>query len=318
MNKFTHVNATSVDDAVATLAQGKAAVIAGGTDLLTVLKGMVSPNPPEKLVNLKTISGLDYIREESGMLKIGALTTLTAIAKSSVVNSKYTVLAQAAKAVGGPELRNTGTIGGNICQKSRCIYFRNEHNDFNCLRKNSQGLCYAIAGTNTKHSIFGAAGGCVDACPSDTAPALVALGASIVTSKRTIAAADFFEVKAADEGINVLDVDEVVTEIQIPEPASGTKSAYMKFAFRKSIDFPLVSCAAVISSSDASIVLGGVYNLPRRATAAEDSIKGKTIDDASATAAGDAAANGSAALGMNKYKIQIAKVMTKRAILACK
>jgi len=316
MYKITHVDATSVDDAVAKLADGSAAAIAGGTDLITTLKGMCTPTPPAKIVNLKTISGLKYIKEEGGMLKIGALTTLTEIAKSSVVNSKYTVLAQAAKAVGGPELRNAGTIGGNICQKPRCPYFRNEHNAFNCLRKNPNGLCYALTDYNVKHSIFGAAGGCVDGCPSDTAPALVALGAKIKTSKQTVDAADFFAVNGED--MTILDADEIVTEIQVPELASGTKSAYKKFAFRKSIDFPLVSCAAVISGSDASIVLGGVYPIPRRATAAEDSIKGKTIDDASATAAGNEATKGSVGLGQNKYKIQIAKVMTKRAILACK
>jgi xanthine dehydrogenase YagS FAD-binding subunit len=257
-----------------------------------------------------------YIKEEGGMLKIGALTTLTAIANSSLVKDKYTVLAQAAKATASPELRNMGTIGGNICQKPRCIYFRNEFNNFPCLRKSSQGMCYAIAGVNKYHSIFGAANGCVAVCPSDTAPALVALGANIVTSKKTWKAADFFGAKG--EQINNLDADEIVTEIQVPTPAAGTKSAYKKFAFRKSIDFPLVSAAVVISSSNASIVLGGVYNTPRVATAAQDAIKGKAIDETSADAAGTAATTGATALSQNKYKIQITKTMVKRAILACK
>jgi xanthine dehydrogenase YagS FAD-binding subunit len=316
MYKITHVDATSVDDAVAKLADGSAAPIAGGTDLITTLKGMCIPTPPAKLVNLKTISGLKYIKEEGGMLKIGALTTLTEIAKSSVVKSKYTVLAEAAKAVASPELRNAGTIGGNICQMPRCPYFRNENNAFNCLRKDSSGLCYALTDYNVKHSIFGAASGCVDGCPSDVAPALVALGAKIKTSKRTVDAADFFAVDGLD--ITALEDGEIVVEIQVPELASGTKSAYRKFAFRKSIDFPLVSAAVVIGGSDASIVLGGVYPIPRRAAAAEDAIKGKAIDETSAAAASEQATKGSVALGQNKYKIQIAKVMTKRAILACK
>ncbi len=315
MYNFTHVNANSIDDATAALAQGNARAIAGGTDLVTLLKGMCTLNPPEKVVNLKTIPNMNYIREEGGSLKIGALTTLTAIAKSDVVKNKYTALAQAAKATASPELRNTGTIGGNICQKPRCIYYRAELNTFSCLRKDPSGMCYALAGINKRHSIFGAAAGCVDVCPSDIAPALVALKAKIATNKKTWDAADFFVVKG--EQINSLDADEIVTEIQIPEPASGTKSAYVKFAFRKSIDFPLVSVAAVISADDASIVLGGVHPQPRRASAAEDAIKGKAIDDASATEAGDVATQGSTALGENRYKIQITKVMTKRAILAC-
>lgn len=316
MYKFTHVNATSVDDAATALAQGNGRAIAGGTDLVTYLKGMFTLNPPEVVVNLKTIPGLSYIREEDGMLKLGALTTLTAIANSDVVKTKYTALAQAAKLTASPELRHVGTIGGNICQKPRCMYYRAELNTFRCLRKNPSGLCYALSGVNKRHSIFGAAGGCVDACPSDTAPVLVAMGAKIVTNKKTWETADFFVVKG--EQINSLDADEIVTEIQIPALASGAKSAYVKFAFRKSIDFPLVSVAAVISASDASIVMGGVHPQPRRATAAENSIKGKAIDEASATEAGNAAAQGSVALGQNSYKVQLAKVMTKRAILACK
>jgi xanthine dehydrogenase YagS FAD-binding subunit len=316
MNKFAHVDANTVAAATAALAKGKAQVIAGGTDIITTMKSMCSPNPPATLVNIKGIPNLSYIKEEGGMLKIGALTTLTTIANSSVVKTNYTVLAQAAKATASPELRNMGTIGGNICQKPRCIYYRNEFNNFPCLRTNTSGLCYALAGVNRYHSIFGAVAGCVAVCPSDTAPALVALGASIVTSKKTWKAADFFGVKG--EQINNLDADEIVTEIQVPTPAAGTKSAYKKFAFRKAIDFPLVSAAVVISSGAASVVLGGVHNAPRVATAAQDAIKGKAIDDTSAATAGEAAATGAVALAQNKYKVQIAKTMVKRAILACK
>ena len=149
MYKFTHVNATTVADAASSLSGGKGAVLAGGTDLMSYMKGMCSPNPPSTLVNIKTISGLDYIKVEGGTLKIGALAKLTAIADSSDVKGGWTVLAEAAKAVGGPELRNMGTIGGNICQKPRCIYHRNEFNNFPCLRKDSKGLCYALIGVNT-------------------------------------------------------------------------------------------------------------------------------------------------------------------------
>jgi xanthine dehydrogenase YagS FAD-binding subunit len=217
-------------------------------------------------------------------------------------------------------LRNQGTIGGNICQRPRCVYFRNELNNFNCLRKNSSGVCYALVGVNTYHSIFGAVGGCIAVCPSDIAPALVALGASVVTTKKTWTAADFFAIKG--EQINSLDADEIVTEIQVPALAAGTKSNYLKFAFRKAIDFPLVSCAAVVTSasgnvSKASIVLGGVYNSPKVATEAQTSITGKAISATTADAAGAAlAAVATAALAANKYKVQIAKTLIKRALLA--
>jgi CO/xanthine dehydrogenase FAD-binding subunit len=164
-------------------------------------------------------------------------------------------------------------------------------------------------------------GGCVAACPSDVAPALLALNASIVTNKKTWKAADFFAPKG--EQINALDADEIVTEVQVPTPAAGTKSTYLKFAFRKAIDFPLVSAAVVATSSggnvsDVSIALGGVHGAPRKATSAESSIKGKAIDNTSAEAAGTAAVSGTTTLPMNKYKVQITKVLVKRALLAVK
>jgi xanthine dehydrogenase YagS FAD-binding subunit len=222
-----------------------------------------------------------------------------------------------------------GTIGGNICQKPRCIYFRNQYNDFNCLRKNSSGMCYALVGVNTYHSIYGPDGGCIAVCPSDTASALVALGASIVTTKQTWTAANFFVINMTATGstreqINALASDEIVTEIQIPALPASTTSTYLKFAFRKSIDFPLVSCAAVTTKSSAgtvtasTIVLGGVYNTPKRATDAETSITGQTINTNTALAAGTATATTAkaTALAQNLYKVQIAKVLIQRALLA--
>ncbi len=320
MKEITHIKATTIAEAVSALGAGKE-VVAGGTDLLGYMKGMVSVNAPDVLVDIKNIPDLDYIKEEGGMLKIGALTRLVDIAESSTVQSNYTALAEAANRAATPQLRNMGTIGGNICQRVRCWYFRAEHDFFKCLRKSSSGLCYALIGDNRFHSIFGALNGCIAVCPSDTAPALVALGASIVTSKKTWTTDDFFGMPnvndARREQINNLDADEIVTEIQVPTPASGTKSAFIKFAERKSFDFALVSCATAISSSDARICLGGVYNLPYRATAAEDAIKGKPINDANAEAAGTAAVTGNAALPANKYKVQLAKTMAKKAILAC-
>ena len=324
MYQVTHVDATTVQEATTALAKGNAMAIAGGTDVIPYLKGMYSPVVPDTIVNLKTIPDLAYIKEESSTLKIGALTKLATIATNSTVLGNYTALAQAAGRVAAPELRNMGTIGGNICQRVKCDYYRNEYNDWPCLRKNASGLCYALLGYNRKyHSIFGALNGCVATCPSDTAVALVAMGAKIVTSSRTINAADFFtaNVEPNGETINVLNADEIVTEIQVPTPASGTKSTYLKFAFRKSIDWPVVSVAAMATvsggnASNASIVMGGVYNTPRRATGAETAINGKALDDTNTTAAGTAAATGTVALAMNQYKIQIIKVLVKRALTA--
>jgi xanthine dehydrogenase YagS FAD-binding subunit len=177
-------------------------------------------------------------------------------------------------------------------------------------------MCYAMAGDNRYHSIFGAVKACVAVNPSDTAPALVALNAKIVTTKQTIDAENFWDV--AVPGSTVLATDEIVKEIQIPTPASGVKSAFVKFALRTSIDFPIVNCAAAIGGGDARICLNAVYNKPVRATGAEDAIKGQTISEDNAEAAGAAAVSGAMALSKNKWKIQVAKTMVKRAILGCK
>ena len=314
MKEITHINAMTVDEAVSALGAGKA-VIAGGTDLFGYMKAMVSPNAPDTLVNIKTISGLDSIKEEGGVLKIGALAKLTDIAESSVVQANYTALAEAARKVGTPELRNMGTIGGNICQLIRCWYYRAEYNAFDCLRKNPAGVCQALLGDNRYHSIFGAVNGCIAVNPSDTAPALVALDAKIVTSKNTAgySAENFFAFTGAgSEKTTVLDDDEIVTEIQVPTPAAGTKSAFVKFAIRKSFDFPIVNCAVARIGSSGRICLNAVHNLPRRATAAEAALP----DAAAAGAAAVADAIPASPVGHNKYMIQIAEVMVKRAVEA--
>lgn len=324
MTSFAHVSPKTVSSAASYLAKGNAMAIGGGTDVVGTLKAKILPHPPATIVDLKTIPDLDYIKEEGGMLKIGALTRLEDVAKSSMVEGKWQALAEAAHRTASPHIREMGTIGGNICQDCRCWYYRKEENRFDCLRKNPSGLCYGQLGENRYHSIFGGTSGCFAVNPSDTAPALVALNATVVTNKRNIPIEEFFTITIAPKTLRmtVLDDDEIVTEIQVPEPASGTKSAFLKFAIRKSIDFPIVNCAAAIVSSggtvsSARICLNAVKGTPRRATEAEEAIKGKAIDEDTADAAGAAAVKGAMALPYNKYKIQIARTLVKRAILAC-
>lgn len=323
MKNFKHFNAYSVDEAVALMGRygERAAVIAGGTDILGKMKDSILPTYPEALINIKTIPGLSDIREEGGMLKIGALALLADIAASPVVKSKYAALAQAAGRTASPHLRNMGTIGGNICQDIRCWYYRNQNNRFSCLRKKG-GRCYAIKGDNRYHSIFGGSvsGGCFAVHPSDTAPALVALDARIVTSSRTIEAEKFFEVKPIKT--TVLAADEIVTSIQIPEPAAGSTSAFIKFALRRSIDFPIVNCAAMITTRDgkvsaARICLNAVHVVPYRAVNAEQVVIGKQIDEALAEEAGKAAVSAAKPLEHNKYMVAIARTLVKRTLLAC-
>lgn len=316
IKKFTHIDARTVDEAASILRAGNARILAGGTDLLGTMRFEVLPDYPEVVVNLKSIPGLDSIKEEASMLRIGALAKLEDIAKSDLVKKSYAALAEAAHRTATPHIREMGTLAGNICQLTRCWYFRLPDNRFNCVRKGGR-QCYAVRGDNRYHSIFGAVKSCFAVNPSDTAPALVALDARIKTNKRLIEAENFWDM--AIPGSTVLDADEIVTEIQFPKPAPGSRSAYIKFAIRKSIDFPIVNCAASVLDGNARICLNAVYNKPYRAAAAEEFIKGKRITEESAEAAGEAAVEQARALpgDRNKWKIQIAKTMVKRALLAC-
>ena len=313
MNKIKHINANTIEAAVAALGP-TANVIAGGTDLYGTLKSMCLPKPPETIINIKTIPGLDYIKEEGGVLKIGTLAKLADIAESSVVQSKWSSLAESAHKVASPAIRNMGTIGGNVCQMSRCWYFRAEHNAFSCLRKGGD-TCFGIAGDNRYLAIIGGQL-CFHVCPSDTAIALAALNATAVTTQRSIPMREFYIVLG-----NVLKDNEIIKEFQVPSPAAGTKQVFLKYAARKAIDFASSSVAAVVTSAsgsvtNASIVLGGIAPLPYRATTAEDLLKGKPINADNATAVAEEAMKRAKAQSGNRYLIQITKTLIKRAILA--
>jgi xanthine dehydrogenase YagS FAD-binding subunit len=323
VEKFIHINARSLDEAVSILQrfQGKARLIAGGTDLLGKMKDRILPDYPEAVVNLKSIPGLDFIRENSNGLMIGALTRLEDIAVHPLVKEKFSALSLAAGRTASPHLREMGTLAGNICQDIRCWYYRSPDNRFPCLRKGG-GRCYAIEGDNRYHSIFGGSvdQGCYAVHPSDTAPALIALGSRVKTTQRTIPAEEFFRVRVA--GTTVLEKDEIVLEIQIPTPSPGTRSAFQKFALRKSIDFPIVNCAAAITLKDQKvdqvrICLNAVYVIPYRPVQAEKAIQGKVLDEKMAEEAGEAAVAGNKPLTHNGYMVQIARALTKRTVLAC-
>ncbi len=324
MKAFAHFNTRTLDEAVSILRRygGRARVLAGGTDLLGKMKDEILPTYPGALINLKAIAGLEYIKEESDALKIGALTRLEDIATHPIIIERYRALAEAARRAASPHLREMGTIGGNICQDIRCWYYRHPDNRFPCLRKGG-GRCYAQEGENRYHSIFGGSvrkKGCLAVHPSDTAPALIALGAKVKTTKRTLEMENFFAVKVRET--TVLDFDEIVSELQVPILPEGGRSAFIKFALRKTIDFPIVNCAAMMESADgkvtgARICLNAVYVKPYRAGKAEEFMVGKEINDANAKSAAEAVIADAQPLSQNAYMVQIAKAMVSRAILAC-
>ena len=322
MRPFTHINASTVKQAVAALAKydGKARLNAGGTDLFGVLKDEFLPEYPEAIVNIKTITGLDYIREDKGMLRIGSLARLSDLANSPLLRQRYGALAEAARAVASPQIRNVATIGGNLCQDVRCCYYRYPRHiggPIQCARKGN-GPCLAVKGDNRQHAIM-AGKRCFAVCPSDTAVVLAALDAQLVVSgpwgDRRIDVRDFYTPLG-----NTLNKDEMVREIRVPGLVGPVQQTFLKFTLRKPIDFAIVSVAAFITMAngtctEARIALGAVAPGAHRAVAAEEFLQGRPIDDDSAARAAELALQGARPLSGNAYKIEIARTLVRKAIL---
>src|SRR5579884_1124820 len=319
MKTFSNANPKTVADAVKLLGKGNAAVVGGGSDLLGMVKERLIT--PDVLVNLKSIQGLDRIAEQGGELRIGGLTTLAEIADHPLIRSRYAVLAEAASVVGTPQIRNAGTIAGNICQRPWCWYFRN---GFPCY-KNGGKTCFSITGENEFHAIFGG-GPSFIVHPSETAPALVALDAKFKingpSGERFVAASDFFAPPSKDPAReNVLAHDEVLSEIHIPAPAKGTRSAYHKELDRESWTHAIASVAVALEMDGATcrkarVVLGGVAPIPWRVPAVEAMLAGKQITPELAAEAGKAAVDGAKPLAKNGYKVQITATIVKRTLTA--
>jgi xanthine dehydrogenase YagS FAD-binding subunit len=322
MRNFAHYDACSISEAVKLLARykGRAKLNAGGTDLLSVLKDDILPEYPDAIVNIKTIHDLDYIKEGTGILRIGSLARLFNIGRSPLVIDKFPLLAEAARAVGNPQIRKMATLGGNLCQDVRCWYYRYPNDiggSIQCARK-GKGPCLAIKGDNRYHAIMHGKK-CFAVCPSDMAVALAALDARIVIAgtkgERTIDTADFFNSMG-----NALGADEMVREVEIPVHVMKSHQIFLKFTLRKSIDFAVVSVATDISLEDkvctnARIVLGAIAPGPARAEAAEKVLIGRTINADVAARAAETALAGAKPLNGNAYKVEIAKTLVKRAIL---
>ena len=318
--KFTYVRPTTVNEALAVLNDRPALVHGGGTDLLGCLRdGVFSAGT---LVSLSSINELKGIRQaKDGGLRIGALATVADIATSEAVVSRYTALAEAASAVASPQLRNQGTIGGNLCQKPRCWYYRGH---FDCLRKGGD-TCYAFNGENQYHCIFGG-----DMCyivhPSDTAPALAALGAvcriSGPSASRSVAVESFHVPPTEDpQRETVLAPDEIVTEIVLPAPSPGLRSSYRKVRTRGAWDFALAGIAlAIVFDGDtvrsARIFLSGAAPVPWRSKAAEEAIVGTTLDTATINRAAAATVDGAEPLEHNGYKIPLFEGLMKEQLEA--
>jgi xanthine dehydrogenase YagS FAD-binding subunit len=323
MRPFNHINAMTLAEASDVLKEEGAVAIAGGGDLLNALKDNIFPVYPKTIVNIKSIPDLDDIKADGSLLKIGALTTLADIARSPVVAENANILAQAAGKASSPSLRETTTIGGNLCQLPRCWYFRKLNNRFDCARKGGD-RCFAVTGDNRYHSVFGGAAFetapgvkrvCIAVNQGDLAPVLIVLGAKLQTTERLIDAGDFFGVGVMSA--TVLHPGELLTEIQLPVSVPGQKSRYKRFTYRKSIDFPIINLAITADCDNRyRICLGGVAPVPYRAAKAEALLEGREITEELAAAAGLAAAEGAKTFEANAFKVQLIKTLVKRELLA--
>ena len=317
---FAHADARSVDEAVCWLAEyrERAKILAGGTDLLGLMKDRITGPKmamPELLVNVKTIPGFDRIDgASSGGLTIGPTATLFELESHPLVLAGFAALAQAARSVATTSIRYVGTIGGNLCQRPWCWYFR--HPDYVCFKRGGR-QCYALPGHNRTYFSILNLGVCVMSHPSDLAVALIAHGGRLVVAgpggERTVAAEDFFlGPRSVPE--TVLEPDELIVRIELDAPAPGSRSVYCKSRPRNTWDFALSAVAVSLAGSEARIVLGGVAPLPYRATAAEAVLREGSLDTTTIERAADAAVAASRPLPMNGYKVPMTRALVKRAL----
>lgn len=325
MRPFSYYKPASVAQAVTLLSkhQKKAAVLAGGSDLLGMMKDTVEGPKlklPGFLVDIKGIKELAYIKEDKDGLKIGAGTPVSEIVSSEVIASKYPLLHQAASQVAVPQIRNVGTLGGNLCQRPRCWYFRGRLFE-DCYRKGG-GQCYAVGGENRYHAVFGGSK-CFMVHPSDLAPALLALNARVeIASAKGVRVVPMEKFYVGPDknllGETVLSPQELVVAVTVPYAAATSKGVYLKLKERQAFDFALVSVAVSVSMKNnvvdqARIVFGGLAPFPMRAVNAEAALKGKSLNGAIAAAC-KAATQGAKPLQQNRYKIAAAAGILEQAL----
>lgn len=321
MKAFEYVNPGSEKEAVSALSpvRGKVLPLAGGMDLLARMKDYIEQ--PDRIVNVKNALDAKITATSDGGLRIGAAVKIVDLVENAQVMKLYPALVQAAGEVGTPQIRNAGTVGGNINQRPRCWYFRNE--EFNCFKKGGN-YCFAPAGENQFHAIFGN-GPTHIVHPSSLAVPAVAYGAMFrllgPKGERTVDASAYFTMPTLQNvtSENVLAPDELLTHVILPPPGAA-KTGHYEVRFKQSHDWPLAFATVVLGMNGntirtAKVVLGAVAPVPWRARAAEESLVGKPLNEQTAAAAGEAALQGARPMSRNAYKVQIAKTAVRRAVL---
>lgn len=320
MQPFEYANPTTKEQAARLLAGERSTVLAGGSDLLALMKDRVET--PARLVSLKSVAELRGIRWDAKTgLRVGALTTLDELAADASLRREHPVLAKAAEHLAGPQIRNIATVGGNLCQRPRCWYFRN---GFGLLAQQN-GKSMVVEGDNRYHAILGNDGPAKFVQPSTLAPLLIALGARVdlfgPQGARQVDLERFYRVPAREgEREHDLRPGEIVTWLTVP-PAAGRKVWSYEVRQRQTLDWSLATASVALDMDgskvrEARVILGQVAPVPWVAREAQDFLRGKTIDESVAGKAGEAAVQGAKALSGNRYKIQLARTAVKRALLA--
>ena len=322
---FEHVDARDAKDVGYWLQKygQKARVVAGGTDLFGLMKDRVEGSEckiPEVLVNIKRIPEMTRIACDEGTgLRIGAGVTLSRLATSDLIRQAFKIISQAAMQVGTTQIRNMGTLGGNLCQRPRCLYFRHPH--FLCFKKGGS-KCYAVTGEHRFYHSILKQGKCVMAHPSDLAPALIALKAEGMimspNGSKKVPLQEFF-LGPNHYTETILKTDEYLTEIHVPIQSERTRQVFLKERIRHAADFALSSVAAVAQISagiceEIRIVLGGVAPFPYVASMAEEAIRGKKLHEGLISQAAEASVEGAKPLPMNGYKVELTKTLVRRAL----
>jgi xanthine dehydrogenase YagS FAD-binding subunit len=324
MRPFDYASPTKKEQVAELLADnwGQVEVLAGGTDLLSLMKDEVTA--PHRLVNIKGISELHGVRTGKDELVIGALTTLVEVAGNNLVQQAYPVLAAAAGDAASPQIRNLATLGGNLCQRPRCWYFRTGHG---LWAQSADGKSLVLAGDNRYHAILGNDGPAYFVSPSTIAPVLIAYGATLRImgphGMREIPVEKFFVVpRNAQEREHNLKPNEFVTEIVLPGKAqAGLRAGHYEVRQKEAFDWPYATAAVALimngsTVKSARVVLGHVAPVPWLSLEAGQTLVGKAVTQATADEAAQAAVSGAKSLGRNSHKIQLARVAAKRAILA--
>ena len=322
MNPFVYLSPADQDSAVALLENqwGNTEILAGGTDLIALMKDDIVT--PSRVLNIKKIAALNTLAvDQKAGLQVGCLVRLDEIARDAGVLQSYPALARAIADAASPQIRNMATIGGNLCQRPRCWYFRN---GYGLLAIDSSGKSLVLQGDNRYHAILGNSGPAYFVSPSTIAPVLVALGATVTITgpknSRTIALESFFRAPSSEqEREHDLEPTELLTSVHVPPP-DGSATAYYEVRQKHGFDWPVATATVALSTiakkvTAASIVLGHVAPTPWRSREAENLLTGQTLDESIAASASEAALKPAKSLGQNGYKIQVAKVALKRAIL---